>query len=94
MYLYKPLAPVIAKTFYSPRYSSAENNSTLPYYRSTLYWKPDITTNEKGEAEFSFYTSDSSSGYMVIVLGTDIKGGLGTAYLPLFIKKEDKTAIK
>jgi hypothetical protein len=31
---------------------------------------------------------------MVIVQGTDLKGGLGTAYLPLFIKKEDKTAIK
>ena len=94
MYLYKPLAPVISKTYYSPRYSTARKNSTLPDYRSTLYWKPDIFTNEKGEAEFSFYTSDSNSGYVVIVQGTDLKGGLGTVYLPLIVKKEDKTVTK
>ncbi|HMG69379.1 MAG TPA: hypothetical protein VK588_16895, partial [Chitinophagaceae bacterium] len=87
MYLYRPLVPVIGKTFYSPRYSSTGNDIALPDYRSTLYWNPDIITNEKGEAEFSFYTSDNSSSYLIIVQGTDLKGGLGAAYLPLSIKK-------
>jgi hypothetical protein len=87
-YLYKPLAPVVAKTFYSPRYIVAENDSAFPDYRSTIYWKPNITTNEKGEAEFSFYTSDSGGGGLVIVQGTDLNGGLGAAFFPLLIKKE------
>jgi hypothetical protein len=88
LFLYKPLVPVISKIFYSPRYPANGNISDIPDYRSTLYWKPDIITNEKGEAGISFYTSDSSSGYLVIVQGTDLNGGLGVAYLPL--EKKDK----
>ncbi|MBL0336174.1 MAG: hypothetical protein IPP73_12950 [Chitinophagaceae bacterium] len=86
MYLYRPLVPIIAKTFYSPRYSPSEKNTDISDYRSTIYWKPDIITNEKGEAEISFFTSDSNSGYLVIVQGTDLKGGLGVVYLPLVVK--------
>jgi hypothetical protein len=87
MYLYRPLVPTIAKTFYSPRYSATEKSTDISDYRSTIYWKPDIITNEKGEAEISFYTSDSKSGYLVIAQGTDLKGGLGVVYFPLTIKK-------
>jgi len=90
IYLYKPLAPVISKTFYSPRYSPTGRVSGIPDYRSTLYWKPDIITNEKGEAAISFYTSDSNNGFLAIAQGTDLNGGLGVAILPLVIQKEEK----
>jgi hypothetical protein len=91
-YLYKPLSPVTTKTFYSPRYGSDDTLSSLPDYRSTVYWKPDIVTDEKGEAEFSFYTSDSDSGYLLILQGVSLDGQLGFSYLPLSIKKEAKPA--
>jgi hypothetical protein len=86
MYLCKPLAPTIAKTFYSPRYSTNESSTGILDYRSTIFWKPDIITNENGKAEISFFTSDSPNGYLIIAQGTDMKGGLGVSYL--FLPKE------
>lgn len=38
-------------------------------YLSTLFWKPGITANEKGEASFSFYTGDITGKFRVIVQG-------------------------
>lgn len=76
-YLYKPMAPVLGKTFYSPRYTANRTDVSLLDYRATVFWKPDIITNEKGEAEISFYTSDSRSGYLMIIQGTDLNGGMG-----------------
>lgn len=93
IYLYKPLAPVVARSFYAPRYNTTDTSST-PDYRATVYWKPDILTDKNGEARFSFYTSDSKSGYLVIVQGADLTGKVGFALLPLYIRREDKTANK
>ena len=90
MWLYKPIVPVVARKFYSPLYTNASSNNSLPDFRSTIFWKPDLVTNDKGEASFSFYTSDNSGGYLVIVQGTDLSGGLGAVYLPLTIKAQEK----
>ncbi len=76
-YLYKPTAPSAGKQFYSPRYTSSQIDPTIFDYRSTLFWKPDIVTNEQGKAQLSFYTSDSRSGYLMIIQGTDMNGGVG-----------------
>ncbi|MFT3677543.1 MAG: hypothetical protein QM781_16750 [Chitinophagaceae bacterium] len=76
-YLYKPTAPSVGKMFYSPRYTSNEMDPTILDYRSTLFWKPDIITNEQGRAQLSFYTSDSKTGYLMIIQGTDMSGGVG-----------------
>lgn len=76
-YLYKPTAPTTGKLFYSPRYTSKEMDHTLLDYRSTLFWKPDIVTDEQGRAQLSFYTSDSKTGYLLIIQGTDMLGGVG-----------------
>ena len=40
-----------------------------PQYLSTLFWKPGLTTNEKGEASFSFYTGDITGKFRIIVQG-------------------------
>ena len=40
-----------------------------------------------GEAQFSFYTSDNSGGYVVVVQGTDLFGGLGVTFK--YIRVED-----
>jgi hypothetical protein len=88
MYLLRPLYPVVAKQFYSPRYTSPAQETILPDLRQTIYWNPNVITDEKGEATVSFYTSESESrNYLIIVQGTDLKGRLGVLYQPLQIRK-------
>lgn len=80
IYLYKPLVPVMAKQFYSPRYTDPARENIFPDLRSTIYWNPNIITDKKGEAEVSFYTSESKSSYLIILQGTDLIGKFGVLY--------------
>ena len=86
IYLYKPLVPVIAKQFYSPKYTSPGQENVFPDLRSTIYWNPDIITDKKGEAEVSFYTSESKSSYLIVLQGTDLTGRFGVLYQYLNIE--------
>ncbi|MEX6689609.1 hypothetical protein QTN47_19045 [Danxiaibacter flavus] len=90
MYLYKPLAPVFGKQFYSPRYSLPEEKTIFPDLRSTVYWNPEIITNEKGEANVSFYTSESKGGYVIVLQGVGFNGGMGVLSMPLNVMGEIK----
>lgn len=84
MYLLKPLYPSLTKQFYSPRYRSPSQETAFPDLRNTIYWNPDIITDQHGEATVSFYTSESNShSYLVIVQGTDVKGSLGVLFQQL-----------
>ncbi len=80
IYLYKPLVPVMAKQFYSPRYTDPDQENIFPDLRSTIYWNPNIFTDKKGEAGVSFYTSESKSSYLIILQGTDLNGRFGVLY--------------
>lgn len=85
MYLLKPLYPFISKQFYSPSYSSPEAQSPFPDFRTTIYWNPNVITDASGEATISFYTSERNSNYLIVVQGTDLKGGLGVLNTPLVV---------
>lgn len=89
MYLLKPDAPFVGRRFYSPKYVSPDQETVFPDLRQTIYWNSDIVTNKNGEARMSFYTSESKGNYLVIVQGSDLKGGFGTLIAPLKIKKEN-----
>lgn len=65
--------------FASPDYSKVEENTNEPDLRSTIYWNPNITTDENGEASFDFYTADRKGRYLIIVEGVDLNGRLGHA---------------
>lgn len=71
-----PLGYQIKKDFYSPRYETAlQKEQSKPDYRTTLYWNPDLRTDESGQAEFTFYTSDATSGgYTMIIEGITPEG--------------------
>lgn len=74
--------------FYTPRYDVDSVRQALVKEtddRSTIYWNPNIRTNQSGKAEFSFYTSDSYGPYTVTVEGVLDDG---TVY-----RKERKVAI-
>ena len=48
--------------------------------RNTLQWLPRATTEENGEMEFEFYTSDISSLFSIVCLVYEIDGnGIGEA---------------
>ena len=46
-------------------------------FRKTLYWNPVIQTDEQGEAEFKFFTSDEVSSFIITAEGMTARGQLG-----------------
>lgn len=48
-------------------------------FTETLYWNAGVQTDEKGEAEISFYLSDSITSFRVMADGFTGKGSLGQA---------------
>ena len=46
----------------------------VPEIRSTLYWNPDITTDDQGEATISFYTADNTGTFNLQLDGITTKG--------------------
>jgi hypothetical protein len=83
IYLYKPLPFSLPKQFYSPKYK-VKDKETVNDYRSTIYWKPDLATDQDGNATISFYTAGTkyptagkSGCYTLILEGTDGNGFTG-----------------
>lgn len=61
--------------FSSPDYSvPSDRESRIPDFRNTLYWDPDIITNDMGRAEIEFYTSDEAGEYVITVEGFSSSG--------------------
>lgn len=70
-----PLGYLVPAEFYMPNYSSEENRmSSIPDFRSTIYWRPNVVSNENGDAFVSFYTADSPGTYTVTVEGVAPNG--------------------
>jgi len=46
----------------------------IPDFRNTLYWNPLIVTNEQGEANISFYTSDEKGKFLITIEGISVDG--------------------
>ena len=65
-----------AKEFYSPQYNIADA-SKLPDTRTTIFWKPNVVTDNDGNAAVTFFNSDGTGTYRVVVEGMDTKGNLG-----------------
>jgi hypothetical protein len=66
----KPLGYLVPAEFYSPEYKTeAQQTSDLPDYRTTLFWKPNVNTDEDGSAFFEFYASDKPEVYTVVMEG-------------------------
>ena len=61
--------------FYSPRYDTPESgNFSIPDYRTTIFWKPDLWLSDDGKASFDFYTSDFPTTYSVVIEGITKEG--------------------
>lgn len=56
----------VGKVFYVDDYSEA---SGLPKYLSTIYWSPMLTFDKDGKASASFYTSDITGRFRIVING-------------------------
>ncbi len=64
-----------ARQFYAPRY----NKQSMKYangtdQRKTLFWSPNIKTNDKGEAQIVYSNADLVSTYRIILEGISNQG--------------------
>lgn len=63
-----------AKSFQSPNYDNVTADADKEDYRATLYWNPRVDLNSTHPSvELSFFTSDQSGNYRVIVEGVTNK---------------------
>lgn len=75
------------KQFYEAVYDEVTILDSSPDYRNTLFWKPDIITDEKGEATVDFFCSDINSLFMGNIEGVSGNGLLGTQNFEFKVKK-------
>ncbi len=73
--------------FSSPDYSEvSQKMSRIPDFRNTLYWNPDVKTDENGRANIEFYASDEPDDYILHVEGFTSDGQRGYATIQFSIK--------
>jgi len=78
----------LERKFYSPVYDSAEKlNSTLPDFRSALYWNPEVITQKDGKIILTFYTGDKDGAYTGVIEGIGAGGETGSAAFGFGVKK-------
>jgi hypothetical protein len=72
------------KEFYRADYSKF--NAPDPELFSTVYWMPEITTDQNGEATISFYTNDLSGLFSIVIEGITVKGPVNSKILLKVLK--------
>ena len=72
-----PLGYQVSRHFYAPVYKTKEQKeNSAPDKRTTLYWNPDVQTDDNGQAKISFYTADTAADYTVTIEGITKQGAL------------------
>lgn len=74
---FNPKGYSVDRAFYVPRYEGPRTSLQARDSRSTIYWNPVLFTNDKGEAEFEYFTADDKGTYRVVVEGIDANGHIG-----------------
>ena len=70
-----PLGYQTPAEFYAPAYPTEKSRlTTVPDYRTTLYWNPAVQLDEEGRATVEFYTSDAPADYDIIAEGVTKTG--------------------
>jgi len=65
------------REFYLPRYDNPKTNMNTADMRTTLYWAPNVYTDNNGNASIEFFTAASKGIHRVVVEGIDGHGNLG-----------------
>lgn len=63
--------------FIGPNYGQLdETQKRIPDYRNMLYWNPNLSFDKGNYADLTFYTSDESTSYQVVVEGINEFGSV------------------
>ncbi|WP_282087043.1 TonB-dependent receptor plug domain-containing protein [Aquimarina algiphila] len=89
-YLYKgrSLTNYTPRVFYVPVYDSKMLPEERTDFRKTIYWNPVVQTNDKGEANLSFYNSDAITSFNIIAEGIGYNGLVGRKEKQYSTKKQ------
>lgn len=79
-----------SKQFYEPIYDEQTINDSFPDYRNTLVWKPEIITDDKGEAFIEFFCSDINTVFLGVVEGVSGEGLLGSNKFEIIVRQNQK----
>jgi hypothetical protein len=66
-----------SRQFYVPDYSTPVATATIPDERSTVYWAPNLVTDDDGKALLEFFHSDEKGKFKVQVEGLTESGKIG-----------------
>lgn len=66
----------LTKEFYAPAYDVPDQDRKMVDLRSTIYWKPNLITDQNGNASMRFFTADEPGKYLVTVEGIALSGKL------------------
>lgn len=77
---YYPKGYYKAREFYSPVYNEPKRKE-LADVRTTIFWKPDLTTNADGKASVNFFNAGSKGTYRVVIEGIGDDGHIGRQVL-------------
>ncbi len=68
------------REFYSPAYMNKDQeNSHIPDFRNVLLWSPHVMTDKNGKTRLSFFTSDLTGKFAVVIEGISPDGIPGAA---------------
>ena len=71
---YFPKGYYNSREFYSPKYDVTPNNK--PDLRTTVYWAPNLLTDDNGKAKFDYFNTDQTGNYRIVIEGVDLEGRL------------------
>jgi hypothetical protein len=66
----------VTRQFFSPNYDVDKVALAKADNRETLYWNPKVKIDNNGRAKLSFFNSDHSKRFRILVEGVDKSGGL------------------
>ena len=79
----------LSREFYQPAYNNQEKvDDIVPDLRNLVYWNPNVTTNEEGEAIISFYNADRPQIIEISVEGVASNGSPGIIRSEYQVKDE------
>jgi hypothetical protein len=75
------------REFYSPVYETKEQiEKRIPDFRTTLFWTPDIITDNEGKAALRFYSADRKGKYVAVLQGMNEQGNFVTGSTTFEVK--------
>jgi hypothetical protein len=82
---YRPVYVVYSKQFYQPKFDVSSNGADQANV-STIFWKPDIVTDEMGKATVNFLMGNQKGKFSIILQGADLNGNIGFVSDKLLLK--------